>query len=164
MSKDVAGRDYSLRNSGRSIKYTADGKCLGKVCNNCTLLSLEIDKLRRQIALLTKHVQDTPSNDNVIDNSADISLKHENRGTKPSGQVMVTTTLHPIKNQMQLISPLHLIDSIQVLHHTLTLSNWTVTLSIRTTLVPEMLHTMVYIPMFTLVDAMNQFPFRKIRT
>lgn len=82
MSKDVAGRDYSLRNSGRSIKYTADGKCLGKVCNNCTLLSLEIDKLRRQIALLTKHVQDTPSNDNVIDNSADISLKHENRGTQ----------------------------------------------------------------------------------
>jgi len=70
MSKDLVLRKYTLRNSGKSIKFAADGSSSGNTCKNCTLLSLELNKLRRQIALLTK--QETISSGNTVASSEEL--------------------------------------------------------------------------------------------
>ncbi|KAL5248276.1 hypothetical protein ACHWQZ_G017456 [Mnemiopsis leidyi] len=59
-----------IRNSGKSIKFAADGSSSGNTCKNCTLLSLELNKLRRQIALLTK--QETISSGNTVASSEEL--------------------------------------------------------------------------------------------
>ena len=67
-------RNYSLRNNSKSVKFYADGTCSSDSCKNCTLLNVEINKLRRQIALLLKQNQETVSDVNTtLTSSVDIS-------------------------------------------------------------------------------------------
>ena len=59
MSKNLPTRDYRLRQSGKNSKLTAGGSHMTTKCRNCTRLSLENDRLRRQVATLTSQNQDS---------------------------------------------------------------------------------------------------------
>ena len=68
MSKSITSREYSFRNSGRCTKFPAHVKnspksnvshnpTVPRNCKNCSGLSIEIEKLRRQVAILTSQLE-----------------------------------------------------------------------------------------------------------
>ena len=69
MSKSTTPREYCFRNSGKCTKYPASVQIKGtpksnitlhstatKNCKNCSALSIEIEKLRRQVAILSSQL------------------------------------------------------------------------------------------------------------
>ena len=70
MSKSTTPREYCFRNSGKCTKYPASVPIKGipksnitlkstttKNCKNCSALSIEIEKLRRQVAILSSQLE-----------------------------------------------------------------------------------------------------------
>ena len=61
MSKTLISRDYHLRHTGKKSQHKASSSLTIAKCRNCCTLSLENDRLRRQIAILTSEIQENAS-------------------------------------------------------------------------------------------------------
>ena len=83
-------RDYNFRHRGDSTKFSANSEVFKTKCNNCTSFSIENDRLRRQIAILSKHIEQSAVNIPLSD-SASILVPElcsvESTGTQTSNHV-----------------------------------------------------------------------------